>query len=140
MVDVGSKPIIRRRALAEAHFKAQASTIDQIMNTGEQALPKGDALAAARIAGIQAAKRCDALIPLCHSLPLDHANVEFERTDDETIRILGSAAVTARTGVEMEAITAAAIAAITLYDMAKSVDRDLTISSVRLIQKEKSEP
>ena len=140
MVDVSAKPIVSRRAVAQSLFKARESTIDLLLGVAEgEQLPKGDALATARIAGIQGAKRCDELIPLCQSLPLDHVSVDFERQDATTIRITGSASTTARTGVEMEAILAVSIAAVTLYDMAKSVDRDLAIEQVRLISKEKSE-
>lgn len=100
-------------------------------------LPKGEALAVARIAGIQSAKRTDALIPLCHALPLDHASVDFERAGDSAIRIVATASTSARTGVEMEALTAAAVAALTLYDMTKAIDRELRIDGVRLVEKTK---
>ncbi|MBT5658231.1 MAG: cyclic pyranopterin monophosphate synthase MoaC, partial [Phycisphaerae bacterium] len=102
--------------------------------------PKGEALAVARLAGIQVAKRVDAIIPLCHTLPLDHVEVIFERTTPEAIRIEASTVVTARTGVEMEALTAVSIAALTLWDMTKAIDKDLSISGTRLILKEKTSP
>ena len=135
MVDVGGKPPLRREAVAEVYFCAAPATLDLVL-AGQ--LPKGEALAVARVAGIAAAKRCDQLIPLCHTLPLEVVNVSFERTDPERLRIETTAAVTARTGVEMEALTAAAVAALTLYDMTKAVDRDLRIESLRLLRKTKA--
>jgi cyclic pyranopterin phosphate synthase len=134
MVDVGGKPPVRREAVAEGFFVAAAATIELLLR-GEG--PKGEALAAARLAGIQAAKRCDDLIPLCHSLPLDVVTVEFERTAPDRVRIEARAVTTARTGVEMEALTAVALAGLTLYDMAKAVDRGLCIEGIRLVRKEK---
>ncbi len=135
MVDVGSKPPMHRRATAEGYFVAASSTLD-LVTAGD--LPKGEALAVARVAGIQAAKRCDALIPLCHTLPLDAVSVEFERTAADRVRIVATASITARTGVEMEALTAVSVAALTLYDMTKGVDRDLRIEGVRLVEKTKT--
>ncbi|MDG1837953.1 MAG: cyclic pyranopterin monophosphate synthase MoaC [Phycisphaerales bacterium] len=134
MVDVSGKPVVRRRAVAEALLRAKQDTLDRIM-CGD--LPKGEALAVARLAGIQAAKRVDVLIPLCHTLPLDHVEVSFERSEDGAIRIEASAAVTAKTGVEMEALTAATVAALTLWDMTKAIDDDLRIDGTRLVLKEK---
>lgn len=139
MVDVGAKPVVARRAVAEAVFRAKPTTIDLLLKPGA-ALPKGDALAAARLAGILAAKRCDELVPLCHTLPLDRVAVEFERPARGAIRVVATASTTARTGVEMEAIVAATIAAITLYDMTKAVDRNLRIEGVRLVEKTKAAP
>ncbi|MEE2906480.1 MAG: cyclic pyranopterin monophosphate synthase MoaC [Planctomycetota bacterium] len=136
MVDTSGKPPVRRRAIAEGFFVAAAGTIDRLM---EGDLPKGDALATARIAGIQAAKDCDRLIPLCHSLPLDQVSVEFDRVEPGRLRIEAAATVIARTGVEMEALTAVAVAALTLYDMTKAVDRDLRIEGIRLVSKVKAE-
>ncbi|HEB61476.1 MAG TPA: cyclic pyranopterin monophosphate synthase MoaC [Phycisphaeraceae bacterium] len=133
MVDVGNKPPMRRRAVAETYFHAAKSTLDAIF-TGT--LPKGEALAAARIAGIQAAKRCGELIPLCHPLPLDVVEVNFERMDD-CVRIETAAATTAKTGVEMEALTAASVAALTLYDMTKAVDKSMHVEGLRLLSKTK---
>ena len=135
MVDTSGKPPVHRRAVAEGFFVAAADTLDRLM---EGDLPKGDALATARIAGIQAAKDCDRLIPLCHGLPLDQVTVVFERSDVDRVRIEASAVVVARTGVEMEALTAVAVAALTLYDMTKAVDRDLRIEGIRLVLKEKT--
>tara|TARA_B100001121_G_scaffold288427_1_gene286540 strand:- start:280 stop:741 length:462 start_codon:yes stop_codon:yes gene_type:complete len=135
MVDTSSKPVVHRVAIAEGFFVAASATLDQLMD-GQ--MPKGEALATARIAGIQAAKDCDRLIPLCHGLPLDQVVVEFDRTDPERVRIQSSVTVVARTGVEMEALTAVSVAALTLYDMTKAVDRSLRIEGVRLVSKEKT--
>jgi len=99
-------------------------------------LPKGDALATAQVAGIMAAKRTADLIPLCHPLPLTHVAVELE-VGDSVVTILASAETTAQTGVEMEALTAASVAALTVYDMAKAVDKELEITGVRLVEKTK---
>jgi cyclic pyranopterin monophosphate synthase len=136
MVNVGSKEPMRRTAVAEGFFLAGRETLDQIE---ARQLPKGEALAVARIAGIQAAKRCDELIPLCHSLPLDSVSVSFERAENHRLRIVATASTVAKTGVEMEALTAVSIAALALYDMAKSVDRDLAIADIRLIEKTKAD-
>ncbi len=137
MVDVGEKPPMKRRAVAEGFFCASSETITRVMQ-GD--LPKGEALAAARIAGIQAAKQCAALIPLCHTLPLDHVEVGFERSgagDSDAIIITASASLTAKTGVEMEALTAVAVAALTLWDMTKAIDKELRIEGIRLVEKSK---
>jgi cyclic pyranopterin phosphate synthase len=136
MVDVGAKPPVRREATAEAFFTAAPKTLDLVMRSD---VPKGEALATARIAGIQAAKRCDALIPLCHTLPVDVVEVDFDLAAPDRLRIEARVATTARTGVEMEALTAVAVAALTLYDMTKAVDRDLRISDVRLVSKKKGD-
>ncbi len=134
MVDVGGKPVVKRVAVAEGFFIAAAETLDKAM-AGEA--PKGEALATARIAGISAAKECARLIPLCHLLPLDHVSIDFERTERDRLRIEATAAATARTGVEMEALTAIAVAALTLYDMTKGIDKNLRIEGIRLISKSK---
>lgn len=133
MVDVGHKEPMRRRAVAEGFFVAKDETIDAVM---DGRLPKGEALAVARVAGIMAAKRCDELIPLCHSLPIESVRVDFERVQ-RGIRILGVASVTGKTGVEMEALTAVSIAALTLYDMTKAIDKQLRIEGVALLEKTK---
>ena len=135
MVDVGDKPPVRRVAVAEAMFCAAAPTLDLLL-AGE--LPKGEALAAARVAGILAAKQCDRLIPLCHQLPLDQVSVAFERIAPDRLRILATVSTTARTGVEMEALTAASVAALTLWDMTKAVDKALRVDGLRLVRKEKT--
>jgi cyclic pyranopterin monophosphate synthase len=131
MVDVGAKPVSRRRARAAAFVRMRRETAEQLRR-----LPKGDALATARLAGIVAAKRTPDLIPLCHSLPLTHVDVATELREDG-VEIVAVAEATAQTGVEMEALTAAAVAALTVYDMAKAVDRELVIEDVRLLEKTK---
>lgn len=133
MVDVGAKEPMRRRAVAEGFFVARAETIEAVM---DGRLPKGEALAVARVAGIMAAKRCDELIPLCHSLPIEAVQVDFERVE-RGIRIVGSASVTGKTGVEMEALTAVSVAALTLYDMTKAIDKQLRIEGITLLEKTK---
>ncbi len=135
MVDVGAKEPLRRSAVAEGFFCAAANTLD-LLEAGE--LPKGEALAVARVAGILAAKRCGELIPLCHPLALDHVAVDFERTDSNRLRVQATVSITARTGIEMEALTAVSVAALALYDMVKGVDRDLRIEGIRLVSKTKS--
>jgi cyclic pyranopterin phosphate synthase len=134
MVNVGEKPITARRAIAAAQICMQSQTLEQIRSNS---LSKGDVLAVARIAGIQAAKRCDELIPLCHSLPLDAVTVDFELDDAlPGVRITASASVQSRTGVEMEALTAVSIAALTIYDMCKAVDKGMLIDKLCLVRKE----
>ncbi len=134
MVDVGSKASVARKAVAEGFLEAAVETLD-LLESGE--LPKGEALAAARVAGIQAAKKCGELIPLCHPLPLDVASVDFERAGPNRLRIEAAVSTTAKTGVEMEALVAVSVAALTLYDMTKAVDGNLRIEGVRLVKKEK---
>ena len=132
MVDVGGKPLSRRRAVARAVVRVAPETIGQLAS-----LPKGDALVTAKLAGIQAAKRTSELIPLCHPLPLTHVGVEIELGDAE-VEITASAETTAQTGVEMEALVAASVAALTIYDMAKAADKAMEIGEVRLLEKTKS--
>ncbi len=134
MVDVGSKPPVRRTAVAEGFFCAASRTLDRL-EAGE--LPKGEGLAVARVAAIQAAKKCDELIPLCHTLPLDVVQVDFGRAGADRLRIEATVSTNARTGVEMEALTAVSIAALTLWDMTKAVDKDLRVEGIRLVQKMK---
>ncbi|MCH8005711.1 MAG: cyclic pyranopterin monophosphate synthase MoaC [Planctomycetes bacterium] len=136
MVDVSAKMPMRRTAVAEGFLHAAESTLE-LLEVGE--LPKGEALAAARIAGIQAAKRCGELIPLCHPLSLDDVRVSFERVDLTRLRIETQVTTTARTGVEMEALLAVSVAALTLYDMAKAVDKNMAIEGVHLVSKTKEE-
>jgi cyclic pyranopterin phosphate synthase len=131
MVDVGGKPVSRRRAVARAEVRMAAETARRLRE-----LPKGDALATAQIAGVMAAKRTSELIPLCHPLALTHIDVTLEVHDD-SVEIVASAETTAQTGVEMEALTAASVAALTIYDMAKSIDKALVIADVRLLEKTK---
>jgi cyclic pyranopterin phosphate synthase len=131
MVDVGAKPVQRRRARAQAVVRMAPETAVRLAE-----LPKGDALAAARLAGIMAAKRTSELIPLCHPLSLTHIAVELEVGDD-SVEIVASAETAAQTGVEMEALVAATVAALTVYDMAKGVDSGMEIGEVRLLEKVK---
>jgi cyclic pyranopterin phosphate synthase len=131
MVDVGDKPHSRRRAVARAVLRMAPETARRLRE-----LPKGDALAAAQLAGIMAAKRTSELIPLCHPLPLTHVGVELAVGEAE-VTITASAETTAQTGVEMEALTAAAVAALTVYDMAKAIDKDMVVAEVRLLEKTK---
>ena len=131
MVDVGEKPASRRRAVASAEVRMAPETARQL-----RGLPKGDALTTAQLAGIMAAKRTSELIPLCHPLPLTHVEVSVE-VGDAAVAITASAETTAQTGVEMEALTAATVAALTVYDMAKAIDKEMSISEVRLLEKTK---
>ena len=131
IVDVGGKAATRRRAIARARLEAQPSTIAAIMAGG---LKKGDALAVARIAGIMAAKKTSDLIPLCHPIALTSVTVDIEAAQG-TIEVTATAETTGPTGVEMEAMTAAAVAALTLYDMAKGIERGMRIGVVELIEK-----
>ena len=131
MVDVGAKPLSRRRAVAEAAVTMRPETARTL-----RALPKGDALATAQLAGIMAAKRTAELIPLCHPLPLSSIDVELSVLDDHVL-IHTIVETTAQTGVEMEALVAASVAALTVYDMAKAIDKDMVVSAVRLLEKTK---
>jgi cyclic pyranopterin phosphate synthase len=131
MVDVGGKPLSRRRAVAHARLRVAPETGARLTD-----LPKGDALAAARLAGIMAAKRTSELIPLCHPLPLSHVEVRIE-VGEEGVEIVAAAETTAQTGVEMEALVAATIAALTIYDMAKAIDSSMELAEVRLLEKRK---
>ena len=131
MVDVGAKAVSRRRAVARARVRMAATTAERL-----RSLPKGDALTVARIAGIQAAKRTSELIPLCHPLPLTLVEVDLA-VDGEGVTIEAAAETAAQTGVEMEALTAAAVAALTVYDMAKAVDKAMRIDGVELVSKTK---
>jgi cyclic pyranopterin phosphate synthase len=131
MVDVGGKPLSRRRAVARAEVRMAPETARRLRD-----LPKGDALATAQLAGIMAAKRTSDLIPLCHPLPLSHIEVTLE-VGGASVEIVASAETTAQTGVEMEALTAAAVAALTVYDMAKAIDKEMVVTEVRLLEKTK---
>lgn len=133
MVDVGEKPVTNRSATAAGSVTMQPETLRLIQ---DGALKKGDVLTVARIAGIMAAKRTAELIPLCHPIPLSKISVELVIDPDASaIHITATAKTTGQTGVEMEALTAVSVAALTLYDMAKAVDRNMTISGVRLLEK-----
>ena len=131
MVDVGGKPLSRRRAIARAELRMAPETARRLRE-----LPKGDALVTAQLAGIMAAKRTSELIPLCHPLPLSHVDVAIE-VRERSVEIQATAETVAQTGVEMEALTAAAVAALTLYDMAKAIDKDMVVEGVRLVEKTK---
>ena len=131
MVDVGNKALSRRRAVARAEVRMAAETARMLRE-----LPKGDALATAQLAGIMAAKRTSELIPLCHPMPLSHVEVALS-VGEESVEIVASAETTAQTGVEMEALTAASVAALTVYDMAKAVDKGMRIVEVALVEKTK---
>jgi cyclic pyranopterin monophosphate synthase len=131
MVDVGGKPTQRRRARAQAVVRMAPETAARLSE-----LPKGDALAAARVAGIMAAKRTSELIPLCHPLSLTHVAVDLEVGED-SVEIVASAETQAQTGVEMEALVGATVAALTVYDMAKGIDSSMEIGEIRLLEKVK---
>ncbi len=131
MVDVGGKPLSRRRAVARASVRMQPETAARL-----RSLPKGDALATAQLAGIMAAKRTAELIPLCHPLPLSSVGVELEVGED-AVEIVATAETVAQTGVEMEALVAASVAALTVYDMAKAIDKEMVVAEVRLLEKTK---
>lgn len=133
IVDVTEKAVTARVATAESCVRMRPETLNAIV---EGDMPKGDVLAVARIAGIQAAKRCSDLIPLCHPLPLTSVKVELcAEPDLPGVRIEATCKVTGQTGVEMEALTAASVAALTLYDMCKAIDRGMVIESTRLLHK-----
>ncbi len=137
MVDVSAKEVTSRTAIAEGFVAMAPTTLDLIL-AGKA--PKGDVLATARIAGIMAAKRTAELIPLCHSLPLTGVTVEFEPSRDPCgLRVEATAKVDAKTGVEMEALVAATVAALTIYDMCKAVDKQMRIGDLRLVRKTKAE-
>lgn len=131
MVDVADKPVTHRRAVAEAVVTMRPETLAMII---EGRAPKGDVFAVARIAGIQAAKRTSGLIPLCHPLPITKASVELEPADG-SVRITAVVETDGKTGIEMEALTAAAVSGLALYDMCKAVDRGMEITTVRLLEK-----
>jgi cyclic pyranopterin monophosphate synthase len=131
MVDVGGKPLSHRRAVAAARVQMSSATLRRLHD-----LPKGDALTTAQLAGIMAAKRTSDLIPLCHPLPLSHIEVTIEPGED-VVEITAVVETTAQTGVEMEALTAVTVAALTIYDMCKAIDKAITIGEVRLVEKMK---
>jgi cyclic pyranopterin phosphate synthase len=133
MVDVGGKPLSRRRAVAAATVRMAPETANRLRE-----LPKGDALATAQLAGIMAAKRTAELIPLCHPLPLSNVEVSLV-VEEASVEIRASAETIAQTGVEMEALVAASVAALTVYDMAKAVDNAMVVESVRLLEKTKED-
>ena len=132
MVDVGAKPVTHRMARAEAVISMEPETLQLIRR---REIGKGDVFEVARLAGIMAAKKTGDLIPLCHPLGLDSVEIDFDIPNETQVRIEALATVQARTGVEMEAMTAASVAALTIYDMCKSVDRGMTVERVRLLEK-----
>lgn len=135
MVDVSGKPAQLREAIARGEIWLKASTLELIES---DSMAKGNVLAAARLAGIMAAKKTGELIPLCHPLPITHAEIRFEIPDSrDRIEITGSAKINSQTGVEMEALTAVAIAALTIYDMCKAADKEMKITNINLVSKTK---
>jgi cyclic pyranopterin phosphate synthase len=132
MVDVGGREVSRRRAVARATLRISPETARRLRE-----LPKGDALAAAQVAGIMAAKKTSDLIPLCHPLPLTHVDVSLS-VAESAVEIVCSAETTAQTGVEMEALTGASVAALTVYDMAKAIDDGMVVEELRLLEKTKT--
>jgi len=135
MVDVSGKPVMLREAVAQGEIRLQRETLKLI---GSQTIAKGNVFASARLAGILAAKKTGELIPLCHPLPLTHCEVNFEIPKaNDRILILASAKIAAQTGVEMEALTAVSVAALTIYDMCKAVDKTMQIGGIKLISKTK---
>lgn len=136
MVDVSAKPVQLRQATASGEILMQPATLELIES---HQIAKGNVLATARLAGIMAAKRTGDLIPLCHPLPITHCEVNFEVPPErDRVRITASARISAQTGIEMEALTAVSVAALTIYDMCKAVDKQMTITNVRLLSKTKS--
>lgn len=135
MVDVTSKPVVLREAIAEGAIVLAPATVDLIQ---ANQIAKGDVFATARIAGIQAAKRTGELIPLCHPLPITHCEVRLEiPTSKDRVRITATTRIAAQTGVEMEALAAVTMAALTIYDMCKAVDKTMVIGGIRLVSKTK---
>ena len=132
MVDVGGKEVTIRHATAYAKIKMQPATLQALLTAN---LKKGDGLSAARIAGIMGAKKTSELIPLCHNIPIDSVTVDFEKESDSTLAIFVRAKCSYKTGIEMEALTGAGIAALTVYDMCKAIDRSMVIEEVKLLEK-----
>jgi cyclic pyranopterin phosphate synthase len=132
MVNVGPKDITERRARAVAHVQMLPQTLQTIL---DRKIAKGDVFGVARLAGIMAAKRTSELIPLCHNLNLDSVELQLAATDDHTVQIQAEVGLHARTGVEMEALTAVSVAALTVYDMCKAIDRGMTIGPIQLLEK-----
>jgi cyclic pyranopterin phosphate synthase len=132
MVDVGGKEVSRRRAVARAEVRMAPETARRLRE-----LPKGDALATAQVAGIMAAKRTAELIPLCHPLPISNVELALD-VGEAVVEIVATVETTAQTGVEMEALTAASVAALTIYDMAKAIDKGMEIGEIRVVEKTKA--
>ena len=133
MVDISAKPVELREATARGEIRLQRATVDLI---SRDKIAKGNVLATARIAAIQAAKKTGELIPLCHPLPITHCEVDFEVGEDRIV-ITASAKIAAQTGIEMEALTAVTVAALTIYDMCKAVDKEMLIGGIKLLKKTK---
>ncbi len=131
MVDIGDKPVTAREAVAEGFITLQPDTLRAIV---DNTVPKGEVLSTARIAGIMAAKKCGELIPLCHPLPIESVNIDFQIETDR-IRIIATSKITAKTGVEMESLTAVSIATLTIYDMCKAIDKTMKINGIQLLSK-----
>lgn len=132
MVDVGEKAVTTRTAVAAATVRMQPETLQKLLAAD---LKKGDGLGTARIAGIMGGKKTSELIPLCHNIPIDGITVDFEQKDNTHLTVIARAKCTYKTGIEMEALTAASVAALTIYDMCKAVDRGMVIEEVRLLEK-----
>ncbi len=132
MVDVGEKKITERTARAFAKLKMKAETLERLLSSE---LKKGDGLAAARIAGIMAAKKTSELIPLCHNIPIDSVEISFDNNGEDELYIYSFAKCSYKTGIEMEALTAVSVAALTVYDMCKAIDRGMKIEDVHLLEK-----
>lgn len=132
MVDVGNKDVTQRTAVAAATVKMQPETLQKIL-TAE--LKKGDALATARIAGIMAAKRTFELIPLCHNIPIESVKIDFDNNGRDELYIRSRLTCSDKTGIEMEALTAVSVAALTVYDMCKAIDRGMAVKEIRLLEK-----
>jgi len=133
MVDVGAKPVSRRLARASGIVRMSANTLQLIR---DKQTAKGDVLEVARLAGIMAAKSTSALIPLCHNLPLDSVTIDFAFADAESLQVVATVQVEAKTGIEMEALTAVSVASLTIYDMCKAVDRGMSIGPIQLEEKQ----
>ena len=132
MVDVGGKDVTARTAAAYARIRMKRETLEALLSAN---LKKGDGLAAARIAGILGAKKTSELIPLCHNIPIEKITVDFERIGDTALAVIVRAKCTYKTGIEMEALTGASVAALTVYDMCKAIDREMVIEEIRLLKK-----
>ena len=132
MVDVGGKEVTVRTAAAYARIRMKRETLEALLNAD---LKKGDGLGAARIAGVMGAKKTSELIPLCHNIPIDRITVDFEKISDTALGVIVRAKCTYKTGIEMEALTGASVAALTIYDMCKAVDRGMVIEEIRLLEK-----
>lgn len=132
MVDISEKAVTARTAKAYARIKMKSETLEALLSAN---LKKGDGLGAARIAGIMGGKKTSEIIPLCHNIPIDKITVDFEKEDSEHLAIIVNAKCTYKTGIEMEALTAASVAALTVYDMCKAIDRAMIIEEIKLLEK-----